>query len=239
MPDPTPPVALRAQRERTIQTLCDEFAADHLEVAEFEQRLDSANRALTMADLESLTADLPARAAAAEAARLAPAVPAAGAPPATWRQRAGQVFVGIMGGVTRRGRWQPAHESTAIAVMGGIMLDFREAQLPPGETVVHAFALMGGVSIMVPPELNVEVNGIGIMGGFDHLNVTPGTAAPDAPRLHIDGVAIMGGVDVQVKGPNDPTPWDSHHAAHAQRHEERRRLREEARRLRDEWRRSR
>ncbi len=241
MPDPTPPVALRAQRERTIQQLCDEFAADHLEVAEFEQRLDSANRALTLAELDALTADLPARAAAANVP--APAAEPAATVPPTWRQRARQLFVGIMGGVTRRGRWQPARESTAIAVMGGILLDFREAQLPPGETVLHAIAFWGGVSIVVPPELNVEVNGIGIMGGFDHLGHAPGTAAPDAPRLHIDGVAIMGGVDVQVKGPNEPTPWDSHRADHAQRQEAKQRLRErrhqlkeEARRLKDEWR---
>ncbi len=245
MPDPTPPVALRAQRERTIQQLCDEFAADHLEVAEFEQRLDSANRALTVAELQALTADLAAR--AAEANLPAPAAQPAAAPPATWRQRAHQLIVGIMGGATRRGRWTPAHESTAIGVMGGVLLDFREAQLPPGETVVHAFAFCGGVSIVVPPELDVEVNGIGIMGGFDHMNHVPGTAAADAPRLRIDGVAIMGGVDVSVKGPQEPTPWDSHRAAHTQRHEQRheakqqlrerrRELKEEARRLKDEWR---
>ncbi len=248
MPEPMMPVALKARREQTIQTLCDEFAADHLEVAEFEQRLDSAHKALTLAELDALTADLPARAAAAAVPATAPQ--STPAPPATFRQRASQLIVGIMGGATRRGRWTPARESTAIGVMGGVLLDFREAQLPAGETVVHAFAFCGGVSIVVPPELNVEVNGIGIMGGFDHLNAVAGTAAPDAPRLRVDGVALMGGVDVQVKGPKEPTAWDSaraHMQAHHQRREERRQakqqlregrehLKEEARRLKDEWR---
>jgi len=142
--------------------------------------------------------------------------------------------------------------------MGGVLLDFRQAQLPPGETVVHAFALMGGVSIVVPPELEVTTNGVGIMGGFDHLGHMPASVVPNGPRLRIDGVAVMGGVDVQVRGADEPTAWDTHAPALAQRqavqrerhrerhrerrelkrqlHERRRQLKEEARRLKDEWR---
>lgn len=246
MPEPTTsPVALRAQRELTIRTLCDHFAADRLEVAEFEHRLDLANRALTPAELVALTADLAATATAAEAPQVpAPmAAPAAAVDRPSLASRAHQVIVGIMGGATRRGRWVPAQESTAIGIMGGVFLDFREVQLPPGETVVHAFAFMGGVTIFVPPELDVAVNGVGIMGGFDHLNQAPGIASPDGPRLRIDGVAIMGGVDVQVKTADEPSPWDSPRARHSQRHEakqqlleRRRQLKEEARRLKDEWR---
>ncbi len=249
MPEPTTtPVALRAQRERTIRALCDHFAADRLEVADFERRLDVANRAATPAELESLTADLvPAQ--AAPSMPPAPAAQPAGAAleRPSLRSRAHQLIVGIMGGATRRGRWTPAQESTAIGVMGGVMLDFRQAQLPPGETVVHAFALMGGVTIFVPPELDVAVNGVGIMGGFDHMNQAAAVASPDAPRLRVDGVAIMGGVDVQVKSAGEPSPWDSMHvgitAGHGKRHEAKQRLREgrqqlkeEARRLKDEWR---
>src|SRR5512142_1248917 len=107
MPDPNiTPVALRAQRERTIQTLCDEFAADHIEVDEFERRLDVAHRALTVAELDALTADLPAR-APGEAPVPAPARPAAPSP-ANVTRSANQLFVGMMGGAVRRGRWTPA-----------------------------------------------------------------------------------------------------------------------------------
>ncbi len=238
MPEPTTtPVALRALREQTVRTLCDHFAADRLEVAEFEHRLDLANRALTPAELVALTADLET------AAPAAPALTSAQAPAPSREAGARQLIVGFMGGATRRGRWVPATESTAIAVMGGILLDFREVQLPPGETVVHAFAFWGGVSIVVPPELEVTTNGMGIMGGFDHLGHVPANVAPNAPKLRIDGVAIMGGVDVQVRSAGEPTPWDAHGAAATHRnearrqlHARRRELREEARRLRDEWR---
>jgi hypothetical protein len=245
MPDPSHlPVALREERERTIRVLCDHFALDHLEVAEFERRLDDANRAQSLPVLRALTADLPV---AAQASAPAPAsVPASmpaprgtSLPPAPYGQRARQVIVGLMGGATRRGRWAPAQQSTAVGIMGGVLLDFREAQLPPGETVVHAFAFMGGVSIIVPPGLDVTVDGVGIMGGFDHLGQTGARVDPSAARLHINGLAIMGGVDVRVRTPGEPTAWDPHGGganAREARREAHRKLREEAHRLRDEWR---
>jgi len=251
MPEPTTtPVALRAQRELTIRTLCDHFAADRLETMEFERRLDVANRATTPAELVALTADLVAQqAAAAQAPTSAPVAAQAGRPVerSSVASRAHQLIVGIMGGATRRGRWAPAQESTAIGVMGGVMLDFRDAQLPPGETVVHAYAFWGGVSIVVPPELDVTVNGVGIMGGFDHFGHQTANPAPDAPRLRIDGVAVMGGVDVQVRGPDDArnewhfgvTVGGRSVELHARREELRARrneLRKQARQLRDEWR---
>jgi len=255
MPEPTTSVALRAQREETIRALCDHFAADRLEVAEFEHRLDLAHRALTPAELAALTTDL-APAAAPTAA--APSAVAPAPARAVAHQPTGhQLVVGLMGGATRRGAWAPARETTAISIMGGVMLDFREAQLPPGETVVHAFAFWGGVGIVVPPELEVAVNGIGIMGGFGHRGPAPGKSVadvPDAPRLRIDGVALMGGVDVQVKAAGEPTAWDNAHVGvtaghgspygtprppHMPKHElreRRRQIKEEARRLKDEWR---
>ena len=242
MPEPTTtPVALRAQRERTIRTLCDHFAADHLEVVEFERRLDVANRATSPAELEALTRDLvaPQAAPATSPAPVAAAAAGTSVERPSLGSRTHQLIVGIMGGATRRGRWTPAHESTAIGVMGGILLDFREVQLPPGETVVHAYAFWGGVSIVVPPELDVAVNGVGIMGGFDHLGYRATNAAPDGPRLRIDGVAIMGGVDVQVRSATEPTPWDSVRGQVRDawsRRDERHRLREERRQLRDEFR---
>ncbi|HEX9106542.1 MAG TPA: LiaF domain-containing protein [Longimicrobiales bacterium] len=253
MPEPTTtPVALRAQRELTIRTLCDHFAADRLEVAYFEQRLDVANRATTPAELVALTADLVPQPAAPSAAA-APVAAPAGGPVArpSLASRAHQLIVGIMGGATRRGRWAPAQESTAIGIMGGVLLDFREAQLPAGETVVHAYAFWGGVSIVVPPELGVTVNGVGIMGGFDHFGNQASHPAPDSPRLRIDGVAIMGGVDVQVRRPDEPgkdwhfgvTVGDGQGSERQARHEEQRTRREEmrqqARQLKEEWQRQR
>jgi hypothetical protein len=213
------PVALNAQRERTINTLCEFFANDSLELADFEQRLDRAHRATSLADLEKLTADLQVAAPAG-----APAAPPAVRRPLGALQRAArQLLVAVMGGVTRKGRWTPAQHTVLLAFWGGAELDFRDADLAPGVTEVTIIAVMGGASVVVPPNLNVETGGIAIMGGFDHRG-TGETPSADSPTLRVNGLAVMGGVDIQVRQPGESE------------REARQRQREERRRLRDDWR---
>jgi hypothetical protein len=57
---------------------------------------------------------------------------------------------------------------------------------------------MGGVNVIVPPGVEVNVRGIGIMGGFDHTQSgVPGD--PGAPRVIVTGLAFWGGVGVERK----------------------------------------
>ncbi|MCP5042486.1 MAG: hypothetical protein GY944_15785 [bacterium] len=55
---------------------------------------------------------------------------------------------------------------------------------------------MGGVSILVPPGVEIDSNGLGIMGGFSS---PANTQDPDAPLIRVRGFALMGGVEVKVK----------------------------------------
>jgi len=185
-------VAVKLKRDETIAALCEHFAKDRLTIEDFEHRLDVATRALTLPELESLLADLPATAPAVDS-------PQAVAPRPTSHVRDSQTLIAIMGGVERRGMWVPAQKTLVIAVMGGAMLDFREVQLPPGETVINIIALMGGVEIVVPPGMNVDIGGVAFMGGFSHTQQRSPDTTPGAPLLKIDGFAMMGGVDVKVR----------------------------------------
>ncbi len=45
--------------------------------------------------------------------------------------------------------------------MGGIDLDFREAVFCPDVSEVNITSVMGGVAVIVPPQLNVECSGVG------------------------------------------------------------------------------
>jgi len=212
------PVALKEHRDRTITALCQHFANDRLTVEEFEQRLDVANRAGAVSDLDALLSDLPATTSPAPAA-----MPFAAAPTSHIRDQ--QTLVAIMGGVERKGRWQPARSTLVVAVMGGAELDFREVQLPPGETEITLICVMGGAELIVRPDMNIDTGGFAIMGGFaSRHDVQPGHD-PNAPVLKINGFALMGGVDLQVRLPGE-TGRD---ARHRQR-DERRRLRDENRR---------
>jgi hypothetical protein len=225
MDRPVPQVPLKERRERTVARLCEAFAEDRLEMDEFESRLDLAHRALTPADLDVLVQDLPAKAAAPSAPTPGRDAVARGGRALADAVRDSRTLVAFMGGVERRGSWAPARRNVVIAIMGGAELDFRELDLPPGETEVYIFTMMGGVEIIVPPELVVDASGIAIMGGFAHASA-PRDPAANRPVLRVSGVCIMGGVDISVRRPGE-SPKD----ARLRRKEEQRLLRDAQRRL--------
>ena len=194
---------LQETRQRTIDALCQHFATQTLDNDEFERRVDLAHRVDTDRELRKLVADLPALGTTSGSSRAAPT--AAPAPRARGHTadaalvRDTQIIVGIMGGPKRKGNWIPPRHLWSVAFMGGVDLDFREARMGPGVTEVSAFAMMGGVNIIVPPDLQVESNGIGIMGGFECSEEVRAGHDPDAPILKINGLAMMGGVNVKVR----------------------------------------
>ncbi len=224
---PRPPVALNQARERTVQTLSEHFAQDNLSVEQLEERLDLCYRATALEELEVLTSDLPMLRPSTELAPAEETTPAVRATvdPASVRET--QVAVAIMSGNSRKGTWSPPRHLYAVAVMGGLELDFREARFPPGETQVTVFSLMGGADIIVPPGLPVRSNVVAIMGGFEQVDQAPDNLPPDTPRLKINGFVMMGGVDMSVR-----LPGESARDAKRRRKEERKLKRAERKRLR-------
>jgi len=192
---PTAPLGQEA-RQKTIDVLCESFARDEMDMEEFEQRVELVYRAESMEQLRPILADLPT-------ANLPVTVaPRPTLPPESIRGHS--VMVGIMGSGGRRdGAWVPARHNWAVSVMSGSKLDLREAQLGPGVTEVHGFAIMGGVEVLVPLDVRVECSGIGIMGNFDHPRTVTSTTDPQAPVIRVTGVAIMGDVKVRVRYPGE------------------------------------
>jgi predicted membrane protein len=99
----------------------------------------------------------------------------------------------ILGGFDRRITTPTFRGGEVTAIMGGCMLDLRGASIE-GEAVLNVFALMGGITMKVPPDWTVAMNGTPIMGGFDEKVVV---ATHQGKRLIIRGYAIMGGVEVR------------------------------------------
>jgi hypothetical protein len=221
------PVPLALRRERVVAILCQQVAADTLTLEEFEHRVERAHRALSLSELDILVSDLPAQATPAAT----PSTPSDRRqhPHQLAERRESQVMVAIMGGTTRKGPWVPARRTTVIAMMGGAELDFREAALAAGVTEITLIAVMGGAEIIVPPDLAIECDGVGIMGGFEHHAATTMNSGPAAPLLRIKGFALMGGVEVRVR-----LPGESAADARRRQREEQRAARKEQRRLQKE-----
>ena len=186
--------ALRHRRELTIARLCEHFARDHLLPEELEELIDRAHQAKSLAALDHLLEGLPEL--PSEQSHTGTAVVG----PVDRDSQA--VVVAMMAGVERKGAWTPSETNYVVAVMGGSLLDFREARLPPGDTNIVVFAVMGGVEIIVPPGLRVESNGIGIMGAFEHAGAA-GDTAGGGPVLRISGLAMMGAVEIKVRHPKE------------------------------------
>ena len=173
------------QRERVTAELCEHFSAGNLELDLLEFRLAAVDVAKTETELLDLVKDLP------ELAAVAPAVVE---PP----KRRGWALA-LLGGNSRKGEWAPPRQLNAIALMGGVELDFRDARLAPGETHVTAVALMGGVNIVVPPGLSVTVRGLGLLGGVDQVEQLSGERRPNMPQLIVTAFACMGGVGIETR----------------------------------------
>ena len=142
-------------------------------MTEYEDRLTKAYAAKTYDELERLSADLPG--AVTTARRGGPCHPA----PST-------LLLAIMSGFERRGRWNVPRKLTTFTLWGGGVVDLRYADFTSPEVEIHTYSIMGGQTILVPPEVNVDLHGHGVMGTFDHLDTGQGPArraAREGPRL--------------------------------------------------------
>ncbi|MCX5382216.1 DUF1707 domain-containing protein [Streptomyces sp. NBC_00083] len=190
-----------AERERVAESLREAVAEGRLDMEEFEQRLDAAYKARTHGELAPLVRDLPAPGTAG---------PAAAAPRRTqddievhWPSRIGHPPTSrggfaFWGGFARKGNWTVARKFTAFAMWGGGDIDLREARFEDRHTVLRLFTIMGGIGVTVPPELNVQVKGFGLMGGVGGSKAN-GEGTPGSPEVTIVAFALMGGIGVDRK----------------------------------------
>lgn len=198
-------IALKDRRTQVTATLSHAFARDAMDVDELDRRLELVHRAQSVAELDALVADVEERALTARRAAASSAVQTVSlSSPSTALVNVDrperQSLVTIMGGIERNGRWMVPSRLNIHCAMGGVSLDFREADLAPGVTEVQILCMMGGVEVIVPPNVNVEVAGSAILGGFDqsHPGADALTVEPIA-TLRITGVAFCGGVGVETR----------------------------------------
>ena len=183
-------------RERVAEILREAAGDGRLTLEELDERLDAVYAAKTYAELEPITHDLPN----ADAPHVPAAAPAPTADPARFGGQPGSsTLVAIMGGFERKGDWVVPREMSCVAFMGGGELDMREARFEDQTVKINIFAIMGGVEITVPDDANVQVQGIGIMGAFDHS--ASGGGQPAGPTIIVTGLALMGGVEIKRKRP--------------------------------------
>ena len=166
-----------ADRERVAAALQAAFAEGRLTMPELEERLAAAYAAKTDAELGTVGRDL------------GPSAPPPGAAPTATKD------AGILAGFERKGRWLVGRTFRGLAVIGNGEIDLRQARFIDGETTIHATAIIGSITVVVPEDADVHIGGTGVLGGFDHHDEGPGT--PGAPSITINGFVFCGSVVIE------------------------------------------
>jgi predicted membrane protein len=101
----------------------------------------------------------------------------------------------LLSGSERRWGKSVFRGAEMTAVMGGCELDLRDALMSTGElAVIDVFAVMGGVTIFVPPHWTVSQEVEAIMGGVH--DKTQSVPSNPAQHLLVRGTVVMGGVEI-------------------------------------------
>lgn len=163
-------------------------------MTELEQRLDQVYSAKTFSDLEPVVADLPATTETSALAHGDPAEPQhaliGGVPGST-------TSIAVMSGTDRKGNWVVPAQHNSFAFWGGVELDLRTARFAERFSTITCVAIMGGIDVIVPDDITVEVTGVGVMGSFDSQGDSPRHPSPNAPVVRVTGFAFWGGVTVK------------------------------------------
>jgi Domain of unknown function (DUF1707)/Cell wall-active antibiotics response 4TMS YvqF len=189
VPAPLPPSvrASDAEREAAVGRLSDAVSEGRLTLAELSERVESAYRATTRAELDATVADLP-QPATGGGSGLQPVV----------RETRRRWMVSLLGEQRRSGRWRLAARTTNVSVIGETELDLREAVIDTPEVWITNVGLIGEHHVIVPPGVEVEVSGFVLLGS---RHVDAGSVPPrsGAPKVHLRVFGLMGVVRVDSR----------------------------------------
>jgi hypothetical protein len=211
-PPPQPPIpSLSNARERKIDELSRHFANDDLTLEDLERRIERVYKAVSVAELESITADLAPSPAAGPGARSPrDRLVASSAAPSSIelgyeveRSR----MLSIMSSTRRVGRWVAPRELDVVAVMSDTKIDLANAVLPIGGVVdIHVNAVMASMQLFVPPGMRVVNQLHSVMSDVrsdaDEVGI-PGTSS-SMPVIRLRGVVFMGNLRVRMRRREEP-----------------------------------
>lgn len=178
------------ERAQVVELLRAHCGEGRIDLDEFSDRVSRVYEARTIGELTEITSDLPVLHAGA--------TPASAEERTTRTRRAVRRTVGIMSGTKRKGRWRIEGATNAVAFWGGVHLDLRDAEFEGAEIVINATAIMGGIEIIVPEGMPVDVGGFQLMGGIDDRTADV-ALLPGMPVVRVRGFALMGGIEVKSK----------------------------------------
>src|SRR6266550_9647478 len=84
----------------------------------------------------------------------------------TYQRQSMSGVVSFLSSNERQGHWELPRRFRALAVLGNVELDLRDAEVGYGVSVIEAVAVLGNIEITIPPEIAVEFDGDSLLGSF-------------------------------------------------------------------------
>lgn len=181
--------ALESYRHSAVEILTEAYAADKLDMEEFEKRTTLVHNAVTVAEIRDLLADLPAPLSSSDPLQEPTASKEGddGAPR----------ILSILSERSYRGDWLEGGHGSALTLLGETRLDLRNTSLDQQTISLHVVAILGETRIVIPPDMRVE-NNINAVLAEVSVNTRRGNN-PKRKTLRLSGLAVMGEIRVDVK----------------------------------------
>jgi Domain of unknown function (DUF1707) len=157
-------------RNAVIDLIQDAAGRGFLTIEELETRIELASAAKTRADLEPLTADLPAPGSAVVSA---PAIVAA-----------------TLSKTRRQGYWEVPGRLQVSVTLGKVVLDFTQAKLTTPTVDVDVTGMLASIDVFVPAGMRVDISGLATPLGKSQ--VTGGSSGDDGPLVRFVGTLTLG-----------------------------------------------
>lgn len=165
-------------REHAVAELREHLLAGRLTLEEFTDRVGATLQARVGGELDRAQQDLPEVFVAATASRRKPA----------------RFTTALFSHVARRGRLRLRGWALAASGFGDLDFDLRDVTVDQWETTVRVLAVFGNVDIYVPEGVDVDVNGVTLLG--HRRDWGRGTERAGAPVVHIRVLGVAGTIDV-------------------------------------------
>jgi hypothetical protein len=157
-------------RNAVIDLVQDAAGRGFLTIEELESRIELASAAKTRADLEPLTADLPAPGSAVVSA---------------------SAIVGATLSKTRRqGYWEVPGRLQVSVTLGKVVLDFTQAKLTTPTVDVDVTGTLASIDVFVPAGMRVDISGLATPLGKSQ--VTGSSPGDDGPLVRFVGRLTLG-----------------------------------------------
>ena len=185
-------IDLERRKKELIDVLTDRYASDELPVEEYERLVADIHRAVDPREL-AVVGDI------VSGSRREPNAVASGGSYAAAGPAHVQSEAAVLTERRHAGEWLRRRNVAASTVLASQIFDFRDITLPPGETLMELFVLLGSAEIIVPDDLAVRMEVVPVAGDATLGRGVLTREREGKPVLVLTGSVLLGSLALKAR----------------------------------------